>query len=159
MRQIEPALPNSNLSQIAAKASAKLIPLVRSWNGAGLKPDSARELCLESLDSDGPVRVNVPHAALELLVEILDELAQGNAVTVASIHTELTSQQAADLLNVSRPYLVGLLDGGEIPFRRVGNRRRVRLADLLDYQRRDDAHRDRIFAELAQESQDLGIAY
>jgi excisionase family DNA binding protein len=103
--------------------------------------------------------VVLPARAVEVLRAVLEQLAQGNAVTVVPAHTELTTQQAADLLNVSRPYLVQLLEGGTIPHRKVGPRRRIRLADLLTYMRSEEERRRETLAELTREAQELGLDY
>ena len=103
--------------------------------------------------------VTLPLPAARLLKEILAEMAQGHAVTVLPVRAELTTQQAADLLNVSRPYLIGLLEEGKIPFRLVGQHRRVRLHDLIAYRRNDDDARGRIADELTADAQELGIGY
>jgi len=101
--------------------------------------------------------VDVPPSAVDLFREVLDHLRRGERVRVVPDDVEITTQQAADLLNVSRPYLVGLVDRGEIPSRKVGSRRRLRLADVLLYREVDLARRRRAVDELAAEAQALGL--
>jgi len=108
---------------------------------------------------DKPHTLVLPTSALRLLVDILGELAIGNAVKVVPVHAELTSQEAADLLNVSRPHLVKMLEEGAIPFTKTGRHRRIRFSDLMAFkQRRDDESQDAM-EELAQQAQELGMGY
>lgn len=81
-------------------------------------------------------QVELPEPMYQVLVQVADALAAGKAVTVAPTSTTLTTQQAADILGVSRPTVVRIIDAGHLPAERVGNRRRVRLADVLDYRER-----------------------
>ncbi|MFH9094536.1 helix-turn-helix domain-containing protein [Streptomyces albidoflavus] len=88
---------------------------------------------------------------------MLAALADGQGVQVMPVDAELTTQQAADMLNVSRPYLIGLLESGEIPFRLVGRHRRIRFADLRQYIREDDAARKGAADDLMELDQELGL--
>ena len=103
--------------------------------------------------------MTLPVTAVRLLKDILDKMALGQGVTVVSLPDELSSQQAADLLNLTRPYLIGLLDEGKIPSRLEGNHRRIRLGDLLAYKRQDDAKRLEALGELVAQAQELGMGY
>ncbi len=104
-------------------------------------------------------QVELPTSALRLLVDILAELAGGNAVKVVPIHAELTTQEAADLLNVSRPHLVKLLEDGALPHHKTGKHRRVRFADLMQFKTQRDQDSERAMAELAAQAQELGMGY
>lgn len=104
-------------------------------------------------------QITIPVSALRLLMNILAQMAKGNAVTLIPIHKELTTQEAADMLNVSRPYLVELLEKGKIPFRKVGTRRRIYVNDLLHYKEKIDKARLKALEELAAQAQDLDMGY
>lgn len=110
-------------------------------------------------DKNQAHQVELPTSALRLLVDILTELADGNAVKVVPVHAELTTQEAADLLNVSRPHLVKLLEEGELPFHKTGKHRRVRFADLMQFKERRDQASEQAMEELTKQAQELGMGY
>lgn len=144
-------MPSSTVAQEAKEA-------LRSLASAAKRPSRARvRVQLEGEAAE--VAVTVPREAFELLLEVLSQMANGNAVTIVPVHAELTTHQAGELLNVSRPYLIGLLEAGKIPFRMVGTHRRIRFADLMEFKRKDDAERDAALAELTRQAQDLGLGY
>jgi excisionase family DNA binding protein len=114
--------------------------------------------CAEiQLEAVGSAPIPVPLAMLQLIHDLAHHLARGRAVAVEPIDTLLTTQEAADLLNVSRPYLVQLLDRGEIPYTRKTSHRRIRFDDLIAYKRRRDAERFAGLGELTRMSEELGL--
>jgi excisionase family DNA binding protein len=104
-------------------------------------------------------QVLLPATAVRLLVEILTQMAEGNAVTLIPIHAELTTQQASDILGVSRPFLVKLLKDEQIPYRKVGTHRRIKYRDLMKYKHETDAKRLKALDELAAQAQELNMGY
>lgn len=104
-------------------------------------------------------QIIIPDSALRLLVTILAQMAKGNAVTLIPVHAELTTQEAADMLNVSRPYLVELLEQGKIPFRKVGTRRRIFVNDILHYKEKIDKARLKTLEELSEQAQELDMGH
>jgi excisionase family DNA binding protein len=99
----------------------------------------------------------LPRPIVVLFAQILGTLAQGKGVQIMPKDMELTTQQAADLLNVSRPYLIGLLEAGKIGYRKVGKHRRVTFEAIMEYRRRDDAERRAAADELAGLTEELGL--
>jgi excisionase family DNA binding protein len=101
--------------------------------------------------------LDLPPIVTRLLMSILKEMAAGHAVTLVPLESEITTQQAAELLNVSRPYVVGLIDKGTLPARMVGNHRRLPLKDVLAYKADTRAKRRQTLRELAAHDQELGL--
>lgn len=101
----------------------------------------------------------LPGHVLQILLDVLSEMSKGNAISLIPHHQELSTQEAANLLNVSRPFLVGLLEKGEIPFRKVGAHRRVLLRDVLGYKESTDRMRAQALDDLAALSQGEGMGY
>lgn len=137
----------------AAGQSARLLQAAIESGLAG--PSSIRLLMSEPTEQT----VVLPRAAARLLAEMLTELANGNAISLVPLRAELTTQQAAELLGVSRPYLIELLERGLITHRRVGNRRRVPVADLLLYKDEEDRRTRAAVAALTQQAEALNLGY
>lgn len=145
-------------------ATASMLP---SETEAALAKETSRVLSarlrgddllrLRIVDGSPRATVKLPAAAVRLLVRILEEMARGNTVALTPVHAEVTTQQAADMLNISRPSLIQLLDEGKIGYRRVGTHRRVRFDALMRYKRQADAARRAALTELAAYDQELAI--
>lgn len=147
----EPMMPSDSEVELARHSSRVLA-------GLSLKKTKSIDIFLET-GNHHQSSVTLPLSAFKLLVNILTQMAEGNAVTLIPVHAELTTQEAADLLNVSRPFLIRLLEEKKIPFRKVGTRRRVLFQDLMDYKAKIDAARRKTLDELANEAQELDMGY
>ena len=115
---------------------------------------------IEIVDEQGVVHpIRIPVSVLRVLVEILTEIGEGNGVSIIPIHAELTTQDAAEVLNVSRPFLDQLLECGKIPFHKIGTHRRVRYQDVVAYKELIDNERSRALDALAEQAQALKLGY
>lgn len=103
--------------------------------------------------------VTVPTKALDLLFYILNNMAEGKSISLVPSDSEITTQQAADMLNVSRPHIVKLLEDGIIPHKKVGSHRRILLEDLIEYDRKQKEQREASLKFLAEQAQDLKLGY
>jgi excisionase family DNA binding protein len=141
------------------KASEEAKVALRALSALPRRKAASRTVQVRPDGEGRAVSVTVPREAFDLFLEILGQMANGNAVTIVPVHAELTTQEAADVLNVSRPFLVNLLDEGKIAFRLVGTHRRIRVADLLEYKQKDSAHRKAVLDELTAEAEEHGLGY
>ena len=144
-----PTVPSTADAEVARASSERLRAL--------LCADRAPSLLVSG--AHGREAIELPASIGGVLLEALEGLASGSAVAVVRKDTELTTQRAADLLNVSRPFLVGLLESGAIPFHKVGTHRRVRFDAILHYKNATDAARRRALDELASDAQELDMGY
>jgi excisionase family DNA binding protein len=99
----------------------------------------------------------LPRETVEMFAAILATIARGQGVQIMPVDTEVSTQKAAEMLNVSRPYLIGLLEGGKIPYRHVGRHRRVKFDDVMEYKREDDRKRKEAADALAALDEELGL--
>jgi excisionase family DNA binding protein len=144
-----PITPSESDALLAGKTSKRLLAALLKK-----QPAYPVQLLGEGQSAD---QIEIPAPAMRLLVDALAEMAQGHAVTLLLVQEEITTQQAADLLNVSRPYVVQLLEEGAIPFRKVGTRRRIRLEDVMRYKQETYNQRLQVLDELTAYDQELGL--
>ncbi len=137
-------VPTPADAELAAKASRTLSR--RTETALRIHLDDGEELTL-------------PSGVTKLLIHLLTEMSQGNAVTLIPLHAELTTRQAADYLNVSRPHVVKLLEESRIPHHKVGTHRRIRFSDLEAFKHTHEMARRQALDALTQEAQELGMGY
>jgi excisionase family DNA binding protein len=149
LKDREPIVPSNKEAALAEKSSRILSDYIKTTK----KP------ILHLVGTNEDKTITLPSQVLYLLVGILKEMGKGNAVSLIPIHTELTTQEAADLLNVSRPYLINLLKEGKIPFRKVGTKRRILAKDLLRYKANIDKKRLKTLEKLTKQAQEFDMGY
>lgn len=118
-----------------------------------------RPLTLRVTDIEQEQPIELPAGAVRMLMDILEAMAAGHGVTIIPENAELTTVQAADILNVSRPYVIGLLEEGRIPFRKVGKHRRIRMEDVMAFKLAIDRDREAALDRLAADAQANGMGY
>ncbi len=149
MTELDLHLPSPEQARQAAHALRALATLGEQPSPAQIRPVGV-----------GDERsVEIPADALAVLIQVLGLMAEGDAVTVVPVQSEVSALQAADLLGVSRPFLIGLVDQGKIACRRVGTHRRIPLADLLAFKQASRAERRALADQLTEEAQALGFGY
>lgn len=146
--------PNADESVMAREAGRRLATLLQAHATEG---DNG--VVSVSIGGAGAEDVAIPAVAARLLVQVLGQIGAGHAITLLPLTAELSTQEAAEILNVSRPYLVRLLDERQIPSRKVGTHRRVLLHDVLAYKQQDDERRHAVLDELTAQAQKLNMGY
>lgn len=146
MSPLDTVIPNEDDMRQAGESSRALARIVHSSQSVDFVAEN-----------EDHVHVSLPPVVLSLLKDILTAMARGEAVTVVSTDTELTTVQAAELLNVSRPYLVKLLNRGVIKHHMIGTHRRIKFADLMEYKNREDDARRETLKELASVDREFGL--
>jgi excisionase family DNA binding protein len=139
--------PSDEDRKIAAESSRQLAALIGKGEEAQLRV------------IDGDEVITVPISAMRMLVDILAHMADGETMALIPQHAELTTQQAADFLNVSRPFFVKLLEEGKLEFHKVGSHRRVYFRDLIAYKEHSMGERRKALDKLAKQAQDLNMGY
>lgn len=147
MKALRVMPPSESNADLARTASSKIIPFVRAKHTQTVRLSFA----------DGQESVVLPAGSLEVINCILEAMSAGHGVMIYPQQAELTTMEAADILNVSRPYLIKLLEAGDIPYHKVGRHRRVRIEDVVRYKTDIDRRREAILDQMVAEAEELGL--
>jgi excisionase family DNA binding protein len=145
-RRPPPSVQEAALARSSGQSLARLI-------------SKNRPLTLKMTDADQEQSIELPPGAVLLLMDILEAMAAGRGITLIPENAELTTVQAADVLNVSRPFLIKLLEEKALPCRKVGAHRRIRMEDVMAYKARIDADREAVLDQLVAEAQEHDMGY
>lgn len=143
-------IPSPGDSALALREASRMLEVTRN-----MKNKSIESLLGQFQIEKKPLKLNIPVAAMQMLIEIMQQMAQGKPVSIIPSNAELTTQQAADFLSVSRPYFVKLLEEGKMPFKKVGTRRRVLFKDLIAFKTLDLDRRNKVADKLVGLSQEF----
>ena len=143
-------LPPSEREAIIARTSKQLLSRYARED---------QSLTVQVMDADHEEPIELPAGAVTLLLDSLGAMASGQGVTLIPEDAELTTVQAADILHVSRPFLIKLLEEGQIPYRRVGKHRRIRMEDVMNYKRAIDQQREAVLDQLVADAQEQDMGY
>lgn len=143
-------LPPSEREAVIARTSKQLLARYARED---------QSLTVQVMDADHEEPIELPAGAVTLLLDILGAMASGQGVTIIPEDAELTTVQAADILHVSRPFLIKLLDEGKIPYRKVGKHRRIRGEDVMNYKRAIDQEREEVLDQLVTDAQEQNMGY
>ena len=141
----------------ASALAQAILPPEESLDSLVAAIDSLKPAPTTSLTGPSGEHLVLPPAVFEVLRQVVGAMAAGHAVTVVPVHQRLTTQEAADLLDISRPTLVKILDSGEIPFERPGRHRRVRLVDVLNYRDRRSVQRRKSLDRMVEIGHESGM--
>jgi excisionase family DNA binding protein len=145
-RQLPPSVQEAALARVSGQRLSRY-------------RDQKRPLSICVIDAEQEQPLELPAGAVALLMDILETMAAGHGISLIPENAELTTVEAADILNVSRPYLIKLLTDGALPHRKVGKHRRIRMEDVMAYKEKIDRERGAILAQLAAEAQELDMGY
>lgn len=141
--------PSEQESRLARTSKHRLSHFVRE----------DKPLMVRVIDADQAEPIELPAGAVAMLMDILGAMAAGQGITLIPENAELTTVQAAEILNVSRPFLIKLLEEGKLPFRKVGKHRRIRMEDVMNYKNAIDRERDEVLDQLASDAQEHNMGY